>query len=81
MQCSLYDQGETLQRMKEYVKYLEPAMPPTPLTSASLSSPITRSIIRSSPHHMRDKMHSPPALLNPVPAEIDGHYNKSPLSI
>jgi hypothetical protein len=76
-----YDQDETQRLIKEYMKNLEPATPQTPTPSASISSPITHSISHSSPHLTYQTIPSPPAPLNPVPAEIDRHESTSPLSI
>lgn len=77
-----YDKDETRQKIREYIKHLEAATPPTtPMTSASLSSPITRSIGRSSPHHTHQTTPPPPASLEPALAEIDRHEITLPLNI
>lgn len=77
-----YDKDKDQQRWREYIKYLEAPTPPTPpMTSASLSSPITRSISHSSPHHTHQTTPPPPASLEPALAEIDRHEMTLPQDI
>ena len=77
-----YDKDEAQQKMREYIKYLEALTPPTtPMTSASLSSPITRSISHSSTHHTHQTTPPPPAPLEPARAEIERHEITSPPNI
>ena len=58
---------------REHIMYLEPATPPSPTTSASLSSPRTRSISRSSPNHTHQAIYRSPGLLDIVLIELDRH--------
>lgn len=61
--------------------FLEPATPPSPTTSASLSSPRTRSISRSSPNHTHQAIYRSLELLDLVLIEFDRHETMLPQSI